>query len=283
MKKFTLIIGSGIHNQTLKDSKFKNSCLISWGNLLKELGVSDLESPLLAFESLILKNAKELNVSASKVEKVLLNEISKKIKDEEEKIMKDTSINYPLQIFNPEKVSDVIILNFDLTIEKLLNNGIVSRKKQVVNLKDYKLFYREIKGIRFWHPHGDIYSPTKIQFGLRKYGMNISEVEYLRKVFKQIERNDNYDLNTYNTTWYSAMITNPLIFIGTGLSCSEWTLWYTLISRKRNFALKGREDKIYTLNIKDAYCKLKDFTDVSPILNNCDYNKAWTELINFLK
>lgn len=256
--------------------------MISWGNLLKALGVSDLESPLLAFESLILKKANELNVSASKGEKALLNEISQKIKDEEEKITKDSSINYPLQIFNPEKVSDVIILNFDLIIEKLLNNGIVPRKKQVVNL-DYRLFYREIKGIRFWHPHGDIYSPTKIQFGLRKYGMNISEVEHLRKVFKQIERNGNYNLNSDSTTWYSAMIINPLIFIGTRLSWSEWTLWYTLISRKRNFALKGREDKIYTLNVKDAYCKLKDFIDVSPLINNCDYDKAWIELINFLR
>jgi len=280
--KHTLIIGAGIHAQALKSNTHKPSPLVSWAALLNMLGASNYSSPLLGFESLVLQKAKEKGIPAHNAEDVLLKELASIIKIEQEKVLEDSSLDYPLEIFNPKKVSDVILLNFDLVIETLLSKGQLPAPIEVVNSK-IGISYREINGIKFWHPHGEVENPEKIQFGLRKYGMNLGGVEELRKLFKQTERDSGYDLSQIKGSWYTAMIYNPLIFIGTSLSAEEWSIWFALTNRKRNYALKGIEQPIYTLNKSGAFCTLHSFTQTIPLTEHADYNEAWLSLIQYLK
>ena len=275
--KYTLIIGAGIHAQGLSKTEYSNSPLRSWDVLLKKIGVKNYHNTLLGFESLIIEIANKKSLPANKAESLLLQELAEILNKEQHKVLKDKDISYPVQIFNPEKVSDVIILNFDLTIEKLLLNG-----KLPQLIKHEHSFYRIINGIKFWHPHGDIENPNSIKFGIRKYAHDTKEIEVLRCLFKMEEREGSYDLSKLNPTWYSAVMKNPLVFAGTGLSFDEWGLWFALTSRKRNFAQKGEEPPVYTLNRKDAFCNLYGFTNTKAISEQDDYDQSWQSLIEFL-
>lgn len=277
--KYTLIIGAGIHAQALKGSSYSSAALASWHNLLFAIGAESFNNPLLGFESLVIKKAKDEKIAAYKAEQNLLKKIAETLEAEQTKIINDTNIEYPLSIFNPEKVSDVIILNFDLVIEKLLTKGNLPKLEKSPHNDST---YRTINGIRFWHPHGDIEYPKLIKFGVREYGKNTKDIEVLRSLFKRDERAEGYDLSQINATWYSAIMLNPLVFAGTGLSFDEWGLWFALTSRKRNFATKGEELPIYTLNKKDAFCNLYGFTNTTAISDLEDYEKSWQSLIEFL-
>jgi hypothetical protein len=275
--KYTLIIGAGIHNHTLRKPEYSDSPLRSWDALMKKIGGKNYHNPLLGFESLITDTANKKAVPANQAESLLLHELAKILNEEQHKVLEDKDISYPVQIFNPEKVSDVIILNFDLVIEMLLSNGNLPEL-----IKHEHSFYRIINGIKFWHPHGDIERPQSIDFGIREYGKNTLDVERLRALFKKDERSGAYDSSEITPTWYSAMILNPLVFAGTSLSFDEWGLWFALTSRKRNFATKGEELPIYTLNKKDAFCNLYRFTNTIAISDLEDYEKSWQSLIEFL-
>ena len=277
--KYTLIIGAGIHAQALKGSSYSSAALASWHNLLFAIGAESFNNPLLGFESLVIKKAKDEKIAAYKAEQNLLKKIAETLEAEQTKIINDTNIEYPLSIFNPEKVSDVIILNFDLVIEKLLTKGNLPKLEKSPHNDST---YRTINGIRFWHPHGDIDKPVAIKFGVRNYGKNTKEVESLRALFKEDERDRSYDISKINDTWYSAIITNPLVFLGTSLSFDEWGLWFALTSRKRNFAQKGEEPPVYTLNKKDAFCNLYGFSHTKAISEQDDYDQSWQSLIEFL-
>ena len=277
--KYTLIIGAGIHAQALKSSSYSNAALASWHNLLLAIGAESFNNPLLGFESLVIKKAKEERTAAYKAEQNLLKKIAETLEAEQTKIINDTNIEYPLSIFNPEKVSDVIILNFDLVIEKLLTKGNLPKLEKSPHNDST---YRTINGIRFWHPHGCIEEPYSIEFGIRKYGKNLKGIEAFRTLYKMDERNEEYDLTKIQATWYSAILQNPLVFAGTGLSFDEWGLWFALTSRKRNFAQKGEELPVYTLNKKDAFCNLNGFTDTIAISEQADYSESWKALIEFL-
>jgi hypothetical protein len=281
MKKYTLIIGSGIHMQGLSDLGNAYKPMKSWDDLLGAMNISGYYSPLLGFEKRICENAGNNNLSAKESEKLLLKNLSKEIKSIQDKILDEKNLNYPLEIFNPQKVGNVIILNFDLVIEKLLAQSLNLRNIRVKKTKSGEIRYREINGIKFWHPHGDIESPSKIQFGLRKYGYNIQDVEYLRGEYKKADKDDD-EISPVETTWLSALIEDPLVFIGTGMAMEEWTLWYALATRQRNFARRGDLQPVYTLNRSDAYCKMHAFLQVNPISESLDYNAAWKDLVKFL-
>ena len=277
--KYTLIIGAGIHAQALKGSSYSSAALASWHNLLLAIGAESFNNPLLGFESLVIKKAKDEKIAAYKAEQNLLKQIAETLEAEQTKIINDTNIEYPLSIFNPEKVSDVIILNFDLVIENLLTKGNLPKLEKSPHNDST---YRTINGIRFWHPHGCIEEPYSIEFGIRKYGKNLKVIEALRSLYKMDERNEEYDLTKIQATWYSAIMLNPLVFVGTGLSFDEWGLWFALTSRKRNFAQNGEEPPVYTLNKQVAFCNLYGFTNTKAISEQDDYDQSWQSLIEFL-
>jgi len=283
MKKYTLIIGSGIHNQGLSKISKEYSSLRSWEALMTSLNISSSPSPLLGFEKAIFEHAKKNNFAAHVSENKLLSLMAHNLKVIQNKVINETDLKYPLEIFNNEKVGDVIVLNFDLIIEILLIKKFKTKGIQVKKTKACKLRYRLIEGMNFWHPHGDIYCPSEIQFGLRNYGKGIKSVEILRNFYKKFEKEPNIEEKEIERSWYSALLDNPLIFIGTGMTMDEWTLWYALTTRQRNFARNGVTQPVYTLLKDDSHERLRSFLEVKSISDSNCYDNAWKDLIYFLK
>jgi hypothetical protein len=282
MERYTLVIGSGIHHQFLPKNRVEYASIRSWDALLASMNIFGYNSPLLGFEKKICENAGEKGLASKDSEKELLNALSSKINSIQEKILDEKNLQYPLDIFNPDKVGNVVVLNFDLVVEKLLARSLNLKSIRVKKTESGNIRYREIKGIKFWHPHGDIECPSEIQFGLRKYGYNIHGIEFLRGEYKKAEKRANYKKGSGETTWLSALIEDPLIFVGTGMGMDEWTLWYALATRLRNHARNGSMGPVYTLNKSDAYCTMHSFLQVKSISESHDYDIAWSELVKFL-
>lgn len=114
-KQFTVILGSGFHKQALG----QNSILSSWEKLLKqqdnEIELTDCYP--LDFEQLIIRRVQNQNKTTEyasyKIEYLISEEICFDIKCAQQKAMKFDKEKYPIGIFNPEYVSDIISLNFD--------------------------------------------------------------------------------------------------------------------------------------------------------------------------
>jgi len=94
--KYTIIIGAGIHAQALKGSSYSSAALASWHNLLLAIGAENFNNPLLGFESLVIKKAKEERTAAYKAEQNLLKKISETLEAEQTKIINDSNVKYTL-------------------------------------------------------------------------------------------------------------------------------------------------------------------------------------------
>ena len=69
--------------------------------------------------------------------------------------------------------------------------------------------HRVIKGINFWHPHGDLDKYDSLILGTRKYGLHINKIEKLRMRSKHQKKPDNYQ-----KSWYDVLSHKPVIILG---------------------------------------------------------------------
>jgi hypothetical protein len=245
-QRVTIILGSGFHKSVFQKRPNYNNCLTSWCCLLKEINPNaELSNNyLLDFEKIVLDNSKVQDEEAAyKIEAKLLKEGALVIKKMQDKTIKDSKINYPLEIFNSEFVSDVISLNFDLIPELLLNNNKKTRAQYLYNgtSKKTKLpstRHRVVKGITFWHPHGDIDKPDSLILGTRKYGLHINNIEKLRKRSKKQDKP-----HDYKKSWYEVLTHNTVIILGADVSDMEWDIWSAIVNRERNYGKKENQIK----------------------------------------
>jgi hypothetical protein len=292
--KFVLIIGSGFHKEA--HGANVSNCLIDWDHLLKSIGgnssKSHCQNYILDFELLVAdKTRQQTEKIASKIEVDLLKKLSKNIEKAQNIVVSKDDIKYPLEIFNPNKVSDVISLNFDLVPELLLNKGKIPRihyckhvftkgeKKEPsnINITRHRIVGNKKNGaITFWHPHGDIMSPATMQLGIRKYGISIDEVELLRIRFKQFETSKSKNQNNYLESWYDKIINQPVIILGASMSDNEWDLWFAIVNKIRNFSKgesKKYESKIYKMICEGEEYRSDVFTELIP--NSQDIKEQW--------
>lgn len=244
--KFVIILGSGIHKHVFRNNSNVNNCLSSWCCLLKEIEPKLVLSNnyLLDFERIILDNTNPQDEKAAfKIEKEILKKVVTKINNYQNEVLKNDNLNYPINIFNSDYISDVISLNFDLIPELLLKNN---RKTKVQNLHEHNnkksivhsTRHRVINGINFWHPHGDIDKYDSLILGTRKYGLHINKIEKLRERSKQQKKPDNYQ-----KSWYDVLTHNPVIILGADISDMEWDIWSAIVNRERNFGKKENKEK----------------------------------------
>lgn len=290
--RFTILLGSGIHEQ----AGLKDSILSSWNSLLemKEKKSSDdsnkstnLYNTILFEKKIIQRCRKQKIFNAKNIEKEELERISKVIKKEQDRIIKSGKYNYPLAIFNSKNVSDVVSLNFDLIVETLLNNNLSLPKCSIRNISDGKsIRSREINHIRFWHPHGDIEYPNSIQLGLRKYGLMLKTIESMRKEFKSRERITGYK-NKPITNWFEALMINPVLVLGAGLSFEEWDVWKVLIDRERNYAkeqnAKNRPDIFILSDNTKSHRHIPKGLPFILLNTEKAYKDGWNKLTNILR
>jgi len=291
--KFVIILGSGFHKHSFSNKANFNNCLTSWCCLLKEIAPTELSSNyLLDFERIILEKTNSQDEQAAfKIEKEILKEVLKKIKNYQNETIKNSNVIYPLNIFNSDYVSDVISLNFDLVPELLLAN---SKKTKVNNLHEHKnkksiihsTRHRIIKGINFWHPHGDVDKYDSLILGTRKYGLHINKIEKLRMRSKHQKKPDNYQ-----KSWYDVLTHNPVIILGADISDMEWDIWNAIVDRERNFGKKKNSKKykfpIFQMRTLSSESQNKAKSNeiwFKPLFDeNLSFKKQWNKLETLFK
>jgi hypothetical protein len=285
--RFVVILGSGIHKEAF--GKSVENSLTSWRKLLElvEPNIKIRSSNyILEFERIVTARAlncgkKYAKLQAHEIEDSIKKEIADKLSEHQQLILDSKEQNYPIGIFNPKYVSDVIILNFDMVIESLLlkvenSSGNINRVKNPTNEKYLSARYRTINTINFWHPHGDVRSIKSIILGIRKYGMLIGEVEKLRQRFKANELNPK---KNYHKTWIDVFMTQPVIIAGASFSESEWDLWFALVNRMRNFSKNGnRKFQMPIFKMQHDFSQGTEFFEA--ILESTNQWRTLEELLN---
>lgn len=301
-QRYVIIIGSGFHKQAYGETLSNN--LTSWDCLLESIGYNSknktIGNYILDFELLItMKTQMQSDKKANEIENKLLRKIAHNITKEQKIAVSKKKEGYPLEIFNPRKVSDVISLNFDLVPEILLNNSKSLRVKychQNFTSKSEKETKRRIDNTRhrtinlingetitFWHPHGDIAHANSLQLGIRKYGISIAQVELLRKRYKQNEAHTKTRKADYVESWFDKIMNQPVIIVGASMSHNEWDLWFALVNKMRNYAKKQHKHHskpVYKMNFDSANIPNGVFTELAPISSL--HQEQWQALIKML-
>lgn len=293
--QFTVILGSGFHKQALG----QNSILSSWEKLLKqqdnEIELTDCYP--LDFEQLIIRRVQNQNklteYASYKIEYLISEEICFDIKCAQQKAMKFDKEKYPIGIFNPEYVSDIISLNFDtLALELCAEKAGVeftSLEPIQFSYKGKKLegvFYYEVKfsntqSIRFWFPHSSTLDEAKITLGTRNYAMRLQNLEKLRGYSKSKEREERISCSSETgTSWYHQLTHNPVLILGAEISPSEWDIWFALVNRQRNFA-KGSnmEFNFPIFQMRECESNIKAQSSwFKPLFTGLSFDQQWSKL-----
>ena len=292
--KFVIVLGSGFHKHSFGHKSDFNNCLTSWCCLLKEIAPkAELTSNyLLDFERIILnKTNNQDSEAAHEIEKELLKNVVSKIETFQNNTLGQNDIIYPLSIFNNEYVSDVISLNFDIIPELLINHNKITKVQNLYKQKNKKTIihstrHRVVKGINFWHPHGDIKKFDSLILGARKYGLHINKIEKLRERSKQQKKPDNYQ-----KSWYDLLTRNPIIILGADISDMEWDIWNAIVNRERNFGKKENSEKykfpifqMRTLSSENQTITKSNEIWFKPLFEeNLSFEEQWNKLETLLR
>lgn len=284
--KFTIILGSGFHRNAIGSE----SILSSWEKLLMELspGTELTGEYHLDFEK-IIQSKKITCEDSHKTEQSLIQCVQKLIKEEQDKVITEHANCYPIEIFNPKKVSDVISLNFDEVLEKILNKhkGVKIRKYandssfSSSSKKSYRylttrykvLNFGENDNITFWHPHG-IVSNQRIILGAHRYAHMLNAVISIRNHHMERKKSKGKD-----NTWYYRLLENPVLILGAAMSPTEWDMWFALTSRER---ANGTKPQIFQM--RECECKKDVQHDwFQPLFTGMDFKDQWKELEELFK
>lgn len=287
--RFTVILGSGFHRQALGG----NSVLSNWGKLLlnqdPELNLTGFFP--LDFEQLVIrrtgveKDEQLKNKAAFEIEKRISKEICLDIKHAQEKALEFKTHCYPTFIFNPEKISDIISLNFDTTAEELccslagiksskaVTNTVDSPTKQKFNIAHWEVSFKKKDSIRFWYPHGSIHDKENITLGIREYSKRIETTERLRNLSKSEEKDK-------PTSWYHQLTHNPVLILGADMSKDEWDIWFAIVNRDRNFAKSANSEFKYPIfQMRECECNPNYRHHwFKPLFIDMKFENQWKEL-----
>lgn len=280
--KCTIILGSGFHQQFLQ----KDSILSSWELLLQILSpktklTGDYH---LDFEK-IIESKKITCEDSNKTEERLIKCVKGLLQKEQERVIEDCNNCYPLWLFNPKYISDVVSLNFDEIPELLLNRGDevslsdfrndssfknASKTSYAYLITRYKtIAFGKNESIRFWHPHGIISNKKSIVLGLHRYAHMVENGLRIRNHHMKAKRN-----NTNDNTWYDKLLSNPVIMLGAGMSQSEWDLWFALTSRNRT---NGDKNPIFQM--RECECKNDaQHQWFEPLFTGMTFEQQWKQL-----
>ncbi len=285
----TIVIGSGVNIHAIGK---KQTILTSWPKLLdavfeKKSKVSS-ENYILDYERRLVERTSVQNEKeANEIQNGILKNLCELI--EEEQSNKKYTLKYPTYLFKKEIVANVISLNLDLIPERIMSGGKIPKLgKQKDSLSNYKSSnvcrYREIDGIRYWHPHGDIKSKDSLVLGMTQYIKNVKHLDHMRRHHKGAERSEKGNVRIANS-WYEALVNHPVLVLGASLSDNELDIWGALINRERNFA-KGvnRNEHRPPVFIMWSECESGKFNKpdwVEPIFPvNLRYEQQWLKLEN---
>jgi hypothetical protein len=281
----TLIIGSGVNQHA---TGRRDGILSNWGSMLgsifKDCKFDSRSNYILEFERCLVRlTSKQKFKEASKIERLKIKALAGEIRKSQADFL--DQLSYPCFLLDSQKVANVISLNFDLIPELLLNNRKVPKLKFGESKNSRRLGFntnrvREIKGINFWHPHGDCANYSTMVLGFRQYGKQMKCLEDMRN-FSKSNRNKSEVPQPQN--WYEALTHAQILVLGASLSKNEIDLWGALVNRERNFAKKDNRNqyrkRIFIMwSHKESGCF--DMPDwIEPLFpTSHDYNSQWSML-----
>ena len=237
----------------------------------------------------IIQSKKTLFEDSRETEERLIQCVQKLIQEEQEKVLKECEHCYPLDIFNPEKVSDVISLNFDEVPEQLLNkqkgakigkykNDSSFKKKsnksyEFLSTRHKSIEFSKTKTIQFWYPHGAIDKTKSIILGLHRYAHMVENVLSIRNHQMRAKRNKLID-----NTWYYRLLENPVLILGASMSTMEWDLWFALTSRERT---NTSHPQIFQM--RECECKNDAQQQwFEPLFKGMTFDEQWDKLEQLL-
>jgi hypothetical protein len=288
--RFTIILGSGFHHQSLGS----NSILSNWEKLLKNqdpnLNLTGFYP--LDYEQLIIRRtALEQQLqdkSASYIEKRISDELCHDLKSAQEKALKFNKNCYPLSIFNPDRVTDIISLNFDNTAESLCCN-VAGLKKATPKFSEFEskangnftfpyweVQFKNSGSIRFWYPHGSVHDRDKITLGTREYSKRLSLVERFRNHSKSTNK---------SLSWYHQLTHQPVLILGADMQKDEWDLWYAIVNRERNYAQsKNQQYKYPIFHMRECECQPNYRHEwFQPLFTGMKFDEQWNKLEEHFK
>jgi hypothetical protein len=297
----TLLIGAGIHNlhdvSTPKEFNARK-LLSSWDELLRQLGDNgpvDL-SPTMRWELLALKHDDAAEAPAAERDNDLRGKVKALIEAAEKELVPRIYFSKefaPLRnILAASAVTDVISLNIDLLLEKLiggrahLSMGTSHHESSVT--RKYVIDRSGGAGmLRVWHPHGDRSNKKSLTFGRWRYEQLLGPIGKARANFKKAEREHGYgmilkDDQVVPKSWVELVIQRPLVIVGTSLHEAEWDLWYALLIRWRNFAKRKNaksQPSIWVLEAGPGANGSSSLRELRPdrfkVLDAPDWPTAW--------
>lgn len=252
-ESIVLVLGAGIH-RLWKVNRAEPAdaarLLSSWDALLREVAGGDAvgPSPLVQWEMAV---ASEFSGVASGVaqgfanapalvrERALQSVLCTRVKSSEDVLFnaEGGGMEVLTRLLRSPRVSDVLSLNFDLTVERLASDapGIIPRASGDERLRVIRR--GDTAPLRVWHPHGDRALARSIRLGVRHYFASVKRVDQAFGRFKAQERANGFGARSGTLEhWIDPFLTSPVVFVGTSLDASEWDLWYALSMRWRNHA-----------------------------------------------
>jgi len=305
-KQFTVILGSGFHHQALGG----NSVLSNWEVLLSKLTNTNklTTNYILDFEKIVLNESahqkSESLRKAFEIEKSELGHLVKAIQNEQDWVLSQPHrFEYP-DIFQSNRISDVISLNFDTIAESIcfrerkktaLQNtssfGLTNTKgklsdsfiTQVTSFQE--LVNSSNHPIRFWHPHGTIENPKHIVLGVAKYSKLVASTLKIRNHYKANEDLTNDAKEQKEITWFSQIYNNPVLILGASMSEMEWAMWTAFVYKNRNFAKPNKREFsspiFQMMSPKDSLNKEKHGW-FEPLFFDMEFDAQWDELVQQL-
>jgi len=288
--------------------------LISWPSLLKEIASrnslldvfdADLAGafPTLQWDELVRGYVARCDISGAayrkegELKKVAVDVLAQAMAHANEHLD-----NAKLAAFLAVAGQHIVSLNFDTMVlgDKFAGQPVFDNKRPGVQ-------HVKHSGKTFWFPHGCISNPDSIRLGLRDYGFLPDEWSTLFGEFKGFERSLLPNIKQVINNQEAERIKNelrldtvvpqhqllghlmlaPLIFFGTGLSVSEWGLWWLLNQRARNLARIPLRDRPPAVIVIDRQGDRLPFwctrpAGINPILVN-NWDKGWSVLLEWLE
>lgn len=238
--RFTLVIGAGIHQipQWECPIAYESGALLgSWNSMLDSVVPKVPGSPCasLRWDLGVLSghSDKPAQERSARAHQTLCQSV---LFAESAVLSKRCSYEPLTSVMRAECVSNIVSLNFDLTIERLLLGSVAELPKPIGKTMIERRV--EIGNCVIWHPHGDRRVSRGSCLGLREYALSSIAVESARSTFKQAERQRSTRRSSPRT-WIDLMMSSHLIFLGTSIDFSEWDIWFSLVNRWRNFAKRA--------------------------------------------
>ncbi|MEL6558179.1 MAG: SIR2 family protein [Bacteroidota bacterium] len=250
--KPTILVGNGINSSNNN---------LSWSDLLIEV-INDLKVDVNTdniWEKPFPLLYEEIYIKAIQISSITELEVKKMISDKVGAIQP----NEIHKRITSGMFSDILTTNYEHTLEECISQSDVFPNLGIIKESKFNIFRHSIiRGLNFWHIHGDMDKASSILLGYEHYSGQlqmmrnyvVSGTDYKSKKVSTQPLTTRLGKKNYRlTSWIDHFFSGPLHIVGLSLDFIESDLWWLLTFRARKKFEKPRNLKLY----KDFLKQLK--------------------------